>query len=191
MRPFAFSKIAAIAGLICFTPLVSKAAEKPAATVVAEPVAPVSAEDLVQARKIALLDRYFKAMHFDEMMAMMTKSMVPAMLEELRKQQPKMSDADYKVAVDVVTESMQELTPLLVAETSKVYAEVFSEEELSQIVAFYEGPVGQNLVEKSPALMAKTGDLVRVLIPQMQASLAEKMCRKTNCKQKAAKPKAG
>jgi hypothetical protein len=192
MRALASFIVLAVAGLVCFAPLPSEAAvEKAAAPVVAEPAAPVPAEDLVRARKVALLNRYFKAMHFDEMMAMMSKSMVPAMLEEMRKQQPKMSDADTKIAIDAVTESMAELTPVLITETSKAYADVFSEDELLQIVTFYEGPVGQNLVEKSPALMAKTGDLMRVLIPQMQARVAEKMCQKTNCTQKPAKQSKG
>lgn len=192
MRAQDWIKTAAVAGLVCFAPLGARAEEKAGAPAVkADQGLPVTAADLARARKMALLNRYFTAMRFDSMMGMMAKSMFPAMLEEMRKRQPSLTDADAKLIGDSVTEAMQEITPVLISETSKAYVDVFSEDDLLQMVAFYEGPVGQSLVEKSPALMAKTGDLMRSLMPKMQALMVEKYCQKTNCNQKPVKQTKG
>ncbi len=49
-----------------------------------------------------------------------------------------------------------------------IYAEVFTVEELNDIIAFYESPQGQKFVEKQP-------ELTRVTMQKMQAVMAEVM----------------
>ncbi len=49
-----------------------------------------------------------------------------------------------------------------------IYAEVFTAEELDDIIAFYESPQGQKYVEKQP-------ELTRVTMQKMQAVMAEIM----------------
>ena len=49
-----------------------------------------------------------------------------------------------------------------------IYAEVFTAEELNDIIAFYESPQGQKFVEKQP-------ELTRVTMQKMQTVMAEVM----------------
>ena len=43
--------------------------------------------------KVALVKRYFAAIHFDEMMSGMVNQMTPAMMAQMRQNQPNMTDA--------------------------------------------------------------------------------------------------
>lgn len=56
--------------------------------------------------------------------------------------------------MDVVKARMswEKLSPMYV----KIYSEVFSEEEINGILAFYESPAGRAMLTKTPALIAKT-----------------------------------
>ncbi len=60
-----------------------------------------------------------------------------------------------------------------------LYDETFSKQELADIVAFYETPSGQSLLEKMPGLMAKASqvgqDQMRDAMPEIQRSTAEFM----------------
>ena len=47
--------------------------------------------------------------------------------------------------------------PTLKSEFIQAYADTFSEQELKDLAAFYNSPVGQKLVEKQPALNEKVG----------------------------------
>jgi len=54
-----------------------------------------------------------------------------------------------------------------------VYAEVFTEEEVSELIKFYETPVGQKMLQKMPELMQAsmsiTKDLMIDFIPKLEA----------------------
>jgi hypothetical protein len=68
---------------------------------------------------------------------------------------------------------------------------VFSEDDLLQIATFYEGPIGQKLVEKSPTIMAKTGEIMQAISPLMQTRITEKLCQKRDCTGQPAKRTGG
>ncbi|MEY4250126.1 MAG: hypothetical protein RJA87_1759 [Pseudomonadota bacterium] len=185
-------KIAAVSGLVCLAPLAAKAQDvpgRPAQKV--ELTQPAAVADLAQGRKVALFNRYMTAIHADQMMLAMTRSMISAMVEDMRRRQPQLSDADAKLISDTVEETMQELMPTIISETSKVTVDVFSEDDLLQIATFYEGPIGQRLVEQSPAIMAKTGEIMRTIMPLVQTRITEKICQKRNCTGQPAKRTGG
>jgi hypothetical protein len=156
-----------------------------------EPSQPTAMVDLAQGRKVALFNRYMTAIHADQMMLTMTRSVISAMVEDMRRKQPKLSDADAKLIADTVDETMHELMPMIMSETSKVTIDVFSEDDLLQIVTFYEGPIGQRLVEKSPAIMARTGEIMQAISPLMQTRITEKLCQKRDCTGQPAKRTGG
>ena len=60
-----------------------------------------------------------------------------------------------------------------------LYASTFTADELNGLIAFYESPVGQTYVAKSPDLMQKTmeatSDRMQTLMPRIQKLLMEAM----------------
>ena len=61
----------------------------------------------------------------------------------------------------------------------RIYREIFTEEEIQSLIAFYESPTGQMFVRKTPLIMDKMNDVLSmkmtVIINRMQAALIETM----------------
>jgi hypothetical protein len=61
----------------------------------------------------------------------------------------------------------------------KVYADVFGEEEITGIVAFYKTPIGQAMLAKMPLLMSKSMEIsqrrMAGLMPEIQRQMQEVM----------------
>lgn len=131
--------------------------------------------------KAELVRRYFKAMDFDVMMDAMLKSMVPMMVQGEMSDNPELSAEDAQILSDLTIETMNEIMPVYVENLVEVYAEAFSHEELVQIVAFYESPVGQSIVKKTPALTPKVMEVMVALMPQIEANMAKKVCKRFGC----------
>jgi uncharacterized protein len=64
-------------------------------------------------------------------------------------------------------------------EYMKVYADVFSEEEITGIVAFYKTPIGHAMLDKMPLLMSKSMEIsqrrMAGLMPEIQRQMQEVM----------------
>jgi uncharacterized protein len=58
-----------------------------------------------------------------------------------------------------------------------IYMSEFSEEELKQLTAFYQTPIGKKAIQKMPALLAKGAEMgqkrVQEHLPELQAAMAE------------------
>ena len=61
----------------------------------------------------------------------------------------------------------------------RIYREIFTEEEIQSLIAFYESPTGQMFVRKTPLIMDKMNDVLSmkmtVIINRMQAAMIETM----------------
>ena len=141
-------------------------------------------------RQIELAHRYIAAVHMDKTMDATMKTMMPAMLANLPKGDAAQT-ARQQVMVEVATEVTHNMMAKMVARMEPIIAETFTEKELSDLVAFYEGPSGQSLIAKTPQMAAKMAPLMRDLIPEMQAEMKTKLCARIDCTadQKAAAPK--
>jgi hypothetical protein len=106
----------------------------------------------------------------------MLKKGTERMLEAQAQQDPSLSGVR-----DIVDEFMakaldwQELKPEFV----RLYAETYTEAELRQLVAFYQTPLGQRVVETMPDLMARSSEIsqrrVREFMPEMMQRIIERM----------------
>lgn len=137
--------------------------------------------DAVLDRKIALTRRFFKAMEMDKMVGSMMQSMIPMMIEQQRKASPSVTAEQGKAISDSVIETMAAVTPAYIEKTIDVYADAFTEEELTGMVAFYESPIGQSIVHKTPGLMPKTTQIMMDMIPELQADMKTRLCKKIDC----------
>ena len=66
-----------------------------------------------------------------------------------------------------------------------IYTAEFTEEELKQIVAFYQTPVGKKAIEKLPQLTAKAGQLGVARVQANQAELQQMIAEEKNKTEKA------
>ena len=64
----------------------------------------------------------------------------------------------------------------------KVYSEVFTEDELKELIIFYKSPIGLKFIEKTPLLMQKTMEISQVrtkrLMPEINRIVEESVKKK-------------
>jgi len=131
--------------------------------------------------KQALLQRLDKVINFDSMMDQMSRGMMPAMMQGMRKANPAITDAQAKDLSDIAIAVMAKYTPRMKARMFEVYAETFSEDELRALVEFYETPNGRAVIQKMPLLMQRFAPMMATLIPEIQADMMTAICAKYDC----------
>ncbi len=93
--------------------------------------------------------------------------------------------ADQKVqmqaVVDAEGEALAKRFPDIQAAMAKGYAETYSEQELSDILAFYKSPSGRAMTAKAP--QATQGAMVAIfqMMPEIQHDAGEQVCAKIAC----------
>ncbi|HWA17847.1 MAG TPA: DUF2059 domain-containing protein [Devosia sp.] len=84
-------------------------------------------------------------------------------------------EKDISDAVDRTIKSYAGDESDLLDQIARVYATVFTLEELQQIVAFYESPVGQKLAQASPELSKTTDDVLKVYQNNLSAEFVRRV----------------
>lgn len=133
------------------------------------------------ARQLQLAHRYIELIHIDKSYAETMKSLAPAVLASMPKTKgsdPVIQQKVFEAASDAAAEMMV----TLVKKMEPVIAETYSEEELSDLVAFYESKSGRALIDKQPLLVRKMAPLMGEIMPQFQANLMTKVCASVDCK---------
>ena len=78
-------------------------------------------------------------------------------------------------AMDIVKKYLQQMTEIIVRETEwsktkddfiDIYTNVYDEEELKQLIAFYNSPLGKKMVEKMPFLGQQSMQLAQKFMKQ-------------------------
>jgi hypothetical protein len=73
----------------------------------------------------------------------------------------------------IVDRAISILMPKLIERVTVVYAGVYSEQELTDILAFYKSPAGKAMVAKQPEAMAKAGQAGASMAPEIEAAFRE------------------
>lgn len=81
-------------------------------------------------------------------------------------------------------------TAKLKADTTKIYSEVFSKEELNQISAFYSTPLGEMLAAKQPEVQDRLGAVIQSRMAEVMPRV-QQMSREFAMAQKAKREAAG
>lgn len=135
-----------------------------------------------QARRLALARRYFAALHYDALMDSMMKSLLPVLLESQTKRYPNLPPTFKQALTDVTMEAMHDVTPSVMDDAVQGMSEIYTEDELTKLVNFYESDAGQSIMRKSGQLTEVMSGTVRKMIPRMQADMMERLCKKIDCK---------
>ncbi len=143
-------------------------------------------------KTLALAKRYIELSHLPDTMAGMLKSLIPAMLDQMSKGNPK-ATPEIKAAISgAVLEASPAMVQKLIDRAIPIYAETYSDEELEAIIAFVGSPAGQAMIAKAPLVTAKLTPAMIDIMPAFQADVLVRMCAKIDCTgmRPAAKPSA-
>jgi hypothetical protein len=144
-----------------------------------------SAQTAPTARQMELAQRYVAAIRMEKTF----DATMDAMLPTLQAGNGKVSGEKF----EAIMAAMSEVTKSMVGEMSvrmaPVLAEVFTEQELEELVEFYEGPTGRAVIDKSPQLAVRMAPLMQEMMPRLQTQMAERICKITDCPPSAAQAK--
>lgn len=141
-----------------------------------------SATPQVDPKVEALVRRYLAAVHIETTVNSMVSAMLPVLAEDIAKRNPAISPADSAKLTDIVLAALREdYTPKLISRMIPIYAATYSASELEAMVGFYESPVGQAVIAKTPSLAPKTAALSRELLPEFQRDVARRVCDWKSC----------
>jgi hypothetical protein len=136
------------------------------------------ADETSKAAKIEELMRITKAESMSTQVAGQVRAMMMNQLNAAGVASGKSSAEAAEVMNKLVAQIQERLSwQKLKPDYVKLYAEVFTEEEITGIVAFYKTPIGQAMLQKMPLLMSKTMELVQRqtagMMPEIQKTVDE------------------
>ena len=82
--------------------------------------------------------------------------LVPQIMGSLKKENRKIPDAVWDQFTGICTEEMKRSLPELEDPVITIYDDNFSTDEIKQLVAFYQSPVGRKIVIQLPQLMQQS-----------------------------------
>jgi hypothetical protein len=71
--------------------------------------------------------------------------------------------------------------PAMFDQMAGYYATDFTEDQLKDILAFYQSPTGNALRANGPILAQQIGGSIAQMMPKMQLSVLDKVCSETEC----------
>jgi hypothetical protein len=88
----------------------------------------------------------------------------------------------HDIALEAAHAAFEKATPKMLDLFVDTYAHDFSEQEMSDIVAFYKTPSGQAAIAKLPKVMAESMPVVRnTIVPQLQRDMVDEICNRLAC----------
>ena len=136
-------------------------------------------------KQLALAKRYVEAAHMADSVSSMMKQLRPMLMSQAEAQ---MDASQKKVLGDAFDVAYQHYLQSYLTRVTPILAETYTEDELNGIVAFYESPVGQAMLAKSPALQQKLVPVAMDLVPDLQDDLKAEVCAHVGCGVKVEKP---
>jgi uncharacterized protein len=145
--------------------------------------APAIASAEPTAKAMALTRRMVVAMHVEENMAPMLRTMLRQQVDLTVAQRNNLSDQQKTQLSSALSEAMDEIfaggfMSEMMEKLIPAYAEVYSEDELQALVDFYESPMGQRVLRKMPLLGPAAAKVIADVTPKMQADMIEKLTKK-------------
>ena len=124
-------------------------------------------------KQLALAKRYVEASHMVDNVQTMMKQLRPMLMSQAEAQ---LDASEKKVLGDAFDAAYGHFLKSYLDKVTPILAETYSEDELTQIVAFYESPTGQSMLAKSPELQKKLVPVAMDLVPDLQADMKKEVC---------------
>jgi len=129
-------------------------------------------------KQMALAQRYVEASHMVDNVQTMMKQLRPMLMSQAEAQ---LDASEKKVLGDAFDTAYGHFLQSYLDKVTPILAETYSEDELTQIVAFYESPTGQSMLAKSPELQQKLVPVAMDLVPDLQADMRKEVCAHVSC----------
>lgn len=147
-----------------------------------QPSAPAAAAATPSPRALALTKRYIAALHIDETLKPMMRSMMGPMMDEQARSFPNLTEEQRKAARETVEEFVGgDMMDEILDRMAPIYATTFTEDELQALVDFYESPTGQSIIGKMPAMGPAAARVTVEMMPDIRAKIARRICEKLSC----------
>jgi hypothetical protein len=114
-------------------------------------------------------------------------SMTTAMSMQFANVMDDRSEARAKAIVAAVSDGMTSIMPQVTDAGISSMAHTFTEEQLRDILAFYESPTGHVLVRKMPVVTQQSIIAMGTYLPQMMAGVEDSFCSRVKCSSKERK----
>ncbi|KQW79660.1 DUF2059 domain-containing protein [Brevundimonas sp. Root1279] len=137
---------------------------------------PVVAQDADRAEREALVRRYLTAIQMDKLMNGMMESMMGSMLED-----SEIPEEKRELVRDAALAAFANVMPQMNDAMIDMYAEAFTRDELQQLVAFYESPVGRSMMSKTVMLTRQSGELYESFGAAMEEEMMKQLCLRMDC----------
>jgi hypothetical protein len=139
-------------------------------------------------KQIALAREMVEASGQRENLQGMMRAALAQMATEAGADLPPERRAETKSRVEAMNATMTKFAPKLLEVSVDAYARTFSEEELTQILAFQNSSVGKALRARSPELSRQIGVSMGQLMPQIQQDFRAEFCARETCPAQRAAP---
>lgn len=120
------------------------------------------------------LNKLLKLMRLETMIDAQLKEMIPIFKHQAR-EQIQGNDAEQKIDqyLSYMMDEMKNITERLVQEdVANVYDKHFTDEEIKDLIAFYESPTGQKSLDKTPEI---TADMMTLMMTKYMPELQERL----------------
>lgn len=149
-----------------------------ASAVFASPMAASAAPPLRDeaAVRLDLSRRFIAALQTDQMTAMigqLSTSLSPSREGMTQAQSDALDRAMATMNEQMMSRMFDAMAP--------IYADIFTREELTALVAFYESDIGQSMMTKSYAAAPRITAVVLAMMPDLMRGMADSMCKEMGC----------
>ena len=89
--------------------------------------------------------------------------------------------ARLKIYSEAQGDALEKMVPKIEQIMTTGYAQTYSEQELSDLLAFYKTPSGRSMVAKQPQFMQGVTTQIVGLVPQMRRDIGTVVCARMTC----------
>jgi hypothetical protein len=143
--------------------------------------AALPATDAPTARKLALAREVIAATGSQKAMEGMFQNVMSQVAATAGKKLPPGKQEKMRIIAEAESHALDRMIPQIIQTMTQAYAANFTEQELTDILAFYQSPTGRSMVAKTPELMRSVMGGMLAMMPQMQREMGEEICAKTTC----------
>jgi hypothetical protein len=125
----------------------------------------VQAQSDIPSDKREAIERLIALMDLDQMAEQTAAAMEQQMVAAIRQSNPNFPEEAMQIVVDTFNEESRTFVNQSFDEIPGIMAKYYTTQEIDEIIAFYETPVGQKSLEVMPQL---TQEIQSVMIPKAQ-----------------------
>ena len=156
-------------------------AQPAAAQTAAQPAPAQSAEPAPSAHKLELARQVVEASGMDDTLTNGLRAAAAQMTASAAKSLSPDRQAKMKIIGEAEGDALAKMGPQIIDNVVDGYARDFTEQELTDFLAFYRSPSGRAMVTKLPQFMHGLLSEMSALMPQVRRDMGEEICAKTTC----------